>query len=67
MPAILIKEFPEALHARARQAAAARGLMLGEYFERLVQLHDDIRALADAGDNRLQTELERLGLQTIHA
>jgi hypothetical protein len=58
--------------ARAKRAASARGLTLGEYFARLVDLHDAMRALADtetadSGLERVCVELAVLGLDTVRA
>jgi hypothetical protein len=54
---------PEAI-ARIRRAASMRQMTYGQYFERLNQLHDIVRARADAGDDALQTVLTALGLET---
>jgi hypothetical protein len=48
-----------------KHAAAVRGLTVGRYLERLVQLHQIARQQADAGNGALQAELETLGLQTV--
>ena len=53
--------------ARIKRAAQARGMTIGEYLARLVDLHDAVRARADAGDDGLQAELMSLGLQTTRA
>lgn len=58
--------------ARAKRAAAARGLTVGRYFERIVALHDIARAIADEPGFRdtyvaaeLQERLRELGLETL--
>lgn len=64
--------------ARIKAGAAARGLTIGAYLAQLVALHDAMRALADAGQDRcfavecpavagLRAELTALGLQTVTA
>lgn len=50
---------------RIRTAAGARDMTLPEYIARLVDLHEIVRARADAGDDGLQAELVALGLQTV--
>lgn len=67
MSNILLKGFPPVEHVRAKQAAAARGLSLAEYFAKLVGLHDVVRSLADGGDTRLEEILTELGLETVRA
>lgn len=51
---------------RAKRAAAARGMTLGQYVAALVSLHDAARARADAGDAGLLAELQAVGLETVH-
>jgi hypothetical protein len=65
MTTLNIRNIDDKAVARAKQAAAARGLTLGQYVAALVALHDAARARADAGDDGLQSELTALGLQTI--
>lgn len=65
-----IKTLPPEIAERFRRGAAFRGLTQAEYLERLLDLHDQMRALADSptSDGRWQqvaTELEALGLQTV--
>lgn len=50
---------------RIKRAAHLRGMTVGQYLAQLVDLHDQVRARADAGDAGLQAELTALGLQTI--
>jgi hypothetical protein len=58
---------------RIKRASDARGLTIGQYLARLVNLHDAIRARADhggtdgQGDPALLAELTTLGLETIMA
>jgi hypothetical protein len=51
--------------ARYRAGAGGRGLTHAQYLTALVALHARLRELADAGDERLQAELETLGLGTV--
>jgi len=51
--------------ARIKRAAQARNMTIGAYLARLMDLHDAIRARADAGDDPLSWELESRGLQTV--
>ena len=56
--------------ARAKRAAAARDMTIGEYVARLVDLHDAMRAFADtahAEGYQVATELEALGLATVRS
>lgn len=58
--------------ALAKQAAASRNMTLGEYFARLVDLHVEMRALADSQTNdgrweQVATQLEALGLSTVRS
>ena len=48
-----------------RAAAGGRSLTHAQYLSALVTLHARVRELADAGDARLASELETLGLQTV--
>jgi hypothetical protein len=50
---------------RVKLAARARGITLGEYLGRLIDLHDRMRSRADDGDRGLQAELEALRLQSV--
>lgn len=67
-----VRGIDDAAAQRIKRAAAARGMTIGEYLARLVDLHDAIRARADHGgddqaDPALAAELESLGLQTVRA
>lgn len=57
----------EATRERLVRAAGARGMTQERYLRALLDLHDAIRARADAGDDALMAELETLGLQTVTA
>lgn len=50
---------------RIVHAARLRGLNVAEYLKALVDMHDAVRARADAGDDALSAELESRGLQTV--
>jgi len=62
---ILLRKVPAAVAKRFRMAAGGRGMTHAQYLAALVALHDAMRGLADAGDERLKEELERLGLATV--
>ena len=49
---VMVRSFPRDRHARARQAAAAREIALGEYLARLVDLHDALLEYAKRADAR---------------
>jgi hypothetical protein len=54
--------------ARAKAAATARGMTLGEYIAAVIVLHDAMRALADSGrHDQVVAELKTLGLETVTA
>ena len=65
MSTLFIRNLEPGIAQRAKLAARARGLTLAEYISLLVQLHDVIRARADAGSDDLQAELQALGLETV--
>ena len=60
-----IRQLPQGVGDRFRRGATARGLTQAEYLEKLLALHDAIRARADASDDGLKTELESMGLQGV--
>jgi hypothetical protein len=62
---IMLRRVPRETAMRFRAAAGGRSLTHAQYLTALVDLHARIRALADAGDERLAAELETLGLQTV--
>lgn len=67
---LAIKGMPAHVAERFRRGARARNITQAEYLDRLLDLHDQMRALADSptSDGRWQqvaTELEALGLQTV--
>lgn len=65
MATLNIRNIDEGAAERIGRAARVRGITLGQYLARLVDLHDASRSRADAGDAGLQAELEARGLQTI--
>lgn len=50
---------------RMARAARVRGMSQDRYLRALLDLHDAMRARADAGDDGISVELEALGLQTV--
>jgi len=63
---LMLRRVPAQTAKRFRQAAGGRNLTHAQYLAALVALHDRMRALADDGnDDRVRTELERLGLMTV--
>jgi len=60
-----IRRIDSAAVTRAKQAAAARNMTIGQYIAALVSLHEVARARADAGDDVLNAELRALGLSTV--
>ncbi len=65
MPNMLIRNVDTAARDAIVRAAQARGLTLSEYLIKLYELHNVVRARADAGNDGLQAELAALGLQTL--
>lgn len=62
---VLNTKIDRAARERIVRAAQIRGMQVGEYLAHLVDLHDVVRARADAGDAALTAELEARGLQTV--
>lgn len=60
-----VRNLPPAVVVRIKAAAAARQMTLARYLAALVALHDAMRARVDRGDDKIATELEALGLQTV--
>jgi len=61
---------PLATRERFSRAASMRQLTHAQYLERLLDLHDRMRSLADTATSdgrweQVQTEIEALGLQTV--
>lgn len=50
---------------RIKRAAHLRDMTVGEFLAHLIDIHDAVRAHADAGDAALQAELVARGLQTV--
>jgi hypothetical protein len=63
---IMLRKVPRETAMRFRAGAGGRGLTHAQHLAALVSLHQRIRELADAGDERLAAELEGLGLQTVN-
>ena len=51
--------------ARIKSAAAARNLALGQYLQRLVELHLEARAVARHGDATVAALLKAHGLEDV--
>ncbi len=62
-----VRGIDRAAVTRAKRAAAARNMTIGQYIAALVALHEAARARADAGDDALNAELTALGLSTVTA
>ena len=62
---IMFRKVPNDVARRFRAAAGGRALTHAQYLAALVELHESIRARADAGHAELAGELERLGLQSV--
>jgi hypothetical protein len=62
---IMLRRVPAATARRFRAGAGGRALTHAQYLAALVDLHESIRGRADAGDDALREELERLGLQSV--
>lgn len=60
-----LRSIDRSVRDRISRAASSRGLSQAEYLSRLIDLHDAIRARADAGDDALTRELVSLGLETV--
>lgn len=59
-----LKGVPAPIHARFAHGARVRGMTQAAYLAALLDLHDAMRARADAGSDEIQAELEARGLQT---
>ena len=64
---LTVRHIAPAHSERLRRAAAVRGMTLAEYLGRLIDLHDAVRARADAGDDGLMAELLARGLESVRA
>jgi hypothetical protein len=62
---IMLRRVPTDVAQRFRAAAGARGMTHAKYLTALVELHEEMRRRADAGDAELAAELERLRLATV--
>jgi hypothetical protein len=62
---IMLRRVPADVARRFRAAAGGRALTHAQYLAALVELHETIRARADAGDGELASELDRLNLQSV--
>jgi hypothetical protein len=62
---IMLRRVPRDAAMRFRGSAGGRGMTHAQYLTALVNLHGRVRELADAGDERLQRELDELGLASV--
>jgi hypothetical protein len=62
---LMLRKVPRDTAMRFRAAAGGRGLTYAQYLTALVSLHEAARTLAEAGDDGVTAELERLGLTTV--
>src|SRR5262245_7405477 len=62
---IMLRRVPREIAMRYRAAAGGRGMTHAQYLTALVELHAQVRALADAGDEKARETLDALGLQTV--
>ena len=62
---LMLRKVPRETAMRFRAAAGGRSLTYGQYLSALTALHEAARALADAGNEHVRAELERLGLGTV--
>ena len=62
---IMLRRVPRDTTMRFRGSAGGRGLTHAQYLTALVDLHQRVRELADAGDERLRRELDALGLASV--
>lgn len=60
-----VRGIPTEAVERIKRAATLRGLTIGQYLDRLSQLHAVARQHADNGNASLQAELQALGLETV--
>lgn len=65
MSNVFVRNLDPAVRNALIRAAGARGITLAQYITKLLALHESIRTLADAGEDGLQEELDKLGLQSV--
>lgn len=65
--ALNIRHMDRSARERLSRGARARGMTLAQYVQALVDLHDDCRQFADAGDVVFQGLLESKGLESVTA
>jgi hypothetical protein len=65
LTALNVRRIDAEAAARIRRAARARGLTIGAYLARLVELHQAACAMADGRKKALDALLKRLGLETV--
>ena len=62
---VMLRKVPAAVARRFRAAAGGRALTHAQYLTALVDLHEALRARADAGDAAAAEDLARLSLQSV--
>jgi hypothetical protein len=62
---IMLRRVPRETAMLFRAAAGGRGMTHAQYLAALVDLHGQLRARADAGDDAARELLDALGLQTV--
>jgi len=62
---LMLRKVPAPVARRFRAAAGGRALTHAQYLTALVELHERLRARADAGDATAAADLDELGLQSV--
>lgn len=62
---MLIRTVNPDVHASFKRNAGARGYRMADYLQRLVDLHEQVKSSAVAGDPAAQDLLRGLGLEPI--
>lgn len=62
---LMLRKVPAEVARRFRAAAGGRALTHAQYLTALVELHESLRARADAGDATASEDLARLALQSV--
>ena len=60
-----IRAMPVETRDKLTRGARMRGITIGEYLTRLVELHVLAREMADAGIHGMQANLNELGLEAV--
>ena len=62
---IMLRRVPREIAMRFRAGAGGRGLTHAQYLTALVELHGQLRARADSGDETARQTLDELGLGSV--